>query len=379
MGKSTPQMPTAPNPTQVAGQQQQYNQQTALANAEYNRVNQSGPTGSSTYSISGYNPDGTPIYSQSTTLNPQEQQLFNTQMGVANTLGGTAQGVAGQLPTSLNYSGATPIQTGYSGGGNIQQSYQPGGNIQTNLDFSQLGAIPTAGQFAGQAQDINNAVYNQATSRLDPQWNLQQQQLQASLAAKGVTEGSQAYQNAMDQFQRQKTDAYNQATYSGIQQGAAEQQQLFGMALQGRQQGVNEITGQGQFANQAEAQQNAQNAAQAAFGNTAQAQANQQAAALAQFNNQARAQQVGEANTLYQTPYSTLGSLLGQMGSASNTVNPQFTNVPGVYQQNVDYAGLVNQQYQDQMQQYQQKMAQQSSALGGIFGMLGSAASAIPW
>lgn len=52
---------------------------------------------------------------------------------------------------------------------------------------------------------------------------------------------------------------------------------------------------------------------------------------------------------------------------------PQFggTNQPNL--PTVDYAGLVNQNYQNQMQAYQSQQAQKQSMLGGLFG-LGSAA-----
>jgi hypothetical protein len=385
MGKSTPTAPTAPNPTQTTQQQQAYNLQTAQQNAELNRVNQQTAQGSLQYQVTGTNPDGTPQYTATQSYSPTQQGLYNSQTGLQQSLYNTANNnLAGQVNQSLSspydISNLGQIQYGASGaaGGSINNQYGSGGPIQTSLNFSNLPAIPQAGDFASMGQQINNSVYNQATSRLDPQWQLQQQQLASTLAAKGVTEGSQAYQNAMDEFQRQKTDAYNQATYSGIQQGAAEQQQLFGMALQGRQQGVAETAAQGQFANQAQQQGNLQNLQAGTFGNTAQQQAYTQSLQNANLNNAAQAQAVSQYGTQRNAPLTALSSLLGNVTGAGGVQNPNYINAPQANVAGVNYAGMVQDNYDNQMKAYQQQLAQQQSALGGLFGLAGSVASVIP-
>ena len=75
-----------------------------------------------------------------------------------------------------------------------------------------------------------NALYGQATSRLDPQWAQREQSQQAQLAAQGLDNPSgQANQNAWGNFARARNDAYNQADFSaqaGGAQAAAQQQQL---------------------------------------------------------------------------------------------------------------------------------------------------------
>lgn len=461
MGKSTPKAPAAPDPVATAQAQGQMNKETAIANANLNRIDQYTPQGSLTFSQIGTNPDGTPRYQSNQTYSPEQQKLYEQQTQVANALSGLAgqniQRVQDAQSKPFTYEGMTPLQTGvqqgqniqsgYNAGGNIQQGYDAGGaiqnqiagagniqntygsggNIQKGLDFSQLSALPGIGDFGSEAKRVQDAVYGQATSRLDPAFEQQQRQLATSLASKGVSENSEAYRRAMDQFARQKTDAYNQATFSGIQAGGQEQSRLFGLALQGRQQGAAETQAGGAFANaaqaqaeaqaaaragfgnqaqsqqfdqnaqsgafynaaqaqqnaqnqgaaafgnQAQQQQNAQNAASAAFNNTAQGQIFGQGMQNAAFNNQARQQQIQEAAYLRNLPLNDIAALMGTGGGVQN---PAFADYAQTNVANTDYSGLVQNNFNNQMQLYNQQMQARNQGLGSIFGLAGSAAMA---
>lgn len=59
-----------------------------------------------------------------------------------------------------------------------------------------------------------NAAYGQATSRLDPQWTQRGAALETSLANKGLTPGSEAFRNAMGEYNNSRNDAYSQAMYN---------------------------------------------------------------------------------------------------------------------------------------------------------------------
>lgn len=355
MGKSTPKAPTPPDPVATAQAQGQMNKETAIAQANLNRINQYTPEGSLVFNQIGTNPDGTPQYESRQEYSPEQMALYQQNLanttamsnlansnisrvqqaqsspfdfsgmtpGVGSVQGGNlAQGydTGGQVQSS--YEGGGPliralqgvssvpqfgtgpgdrqlqssydlggdVASGYDQGGDINRNYASGGNIQDQLAFNKLNPLAGINDFGAEAKRVQDSVYNQATSRLDPYWQQQQQELASTLAGKGVTENSEAYRRAMDQMTRQRTDAYNQANFSGIQAGSQEQSRLFGLSLAGRQQGASEIAQGGQFANQAQAQREAQNAARAGFGNQAQYQANAQNAALAQFGNQAQAQ-----------------------------------------------------------------------------------------
>ena len=62
-------------------------------------------------------------------------------------------------------------------------------------------------------------------ARLNPQFDRQQAALQQQLANQGIGQGTQAYENAMDEFNRAKNDAYTQAALQGINVGQQARQQ----------------------------------------------------------------------------------------------------------------------------------------------------------
>jgi hypothetical protein len=90
---SSLQAPAPPDPYAVAAAQTKSNLATGTANAELNRVNQSNPLGTSTYQITGYNADGTPQYSQSTQLSPQEQTILGQYIQGQQGAGAAANGI----------------------------------------------------------------------------------------------------------------------------------------------------------------------------------------------------------------------------------------------------------------------------------------------
>lgn len=198
--------PQAPDPQTTAAAQTASNQATATSNAELNRVNQYTPYGNSTYQVTGTNADGTPQYSQTTSLSPSEQNLFNMQQQGAQQLGQTALNSLGNLQsqysTPFNFSG--PGITSTVNGG---QSYQD--------------AI----------QQAQNAAYGAQTQYLDPQFQQGQQSLNSQLANQGLSQGDTAYNNAQQMYGLQKQSAYQGAQDAAVQAGNAEQNTLFGQGL----------------------------------------------------------------------------------------------------------------------------------------------------
>jgi hypothetical protein len=57
--------------------------------------------------------------------------------------------------------------------------------------------------------------------------------------------------------------------------------------------------------------------------------------------------------------------------SGTQITNPQFAAAPNTAVANTDYTGLVNNQYQGQLNAYNQQQASQRSAMGGLFGLAG--------
>lgn len=68
-------------------------------------------------------------------------------------------------------------------------------------------------------QAAQDAVYNQYMERLTPQFEQQTSDLATSLANKGLSVGSEAYQRAMNDLQQKQNDATNQAAYQSVLAG----------------------------------------------------------------------------------------------------------------------------------------------------------------
>src|SRR5215469_4527224 len=226
--KSPPAQPPAPDPYATAQAQSLENKQAAIAQANLNRINQYTPQGSSVYTQIGTNADGTPQYQQTTTLNPVEQQKYDVSNQVALSLDRLANSNIGRVTqvqsTPFNYSGmmpqvsnirpgalqtgptsALPVQTGVGNVGTAQiADPSQAGNIQGSLNYSGLSALPGVGDFSADASNVANSVYNQAASRLDPQYAQLDSQTRSRLAAQGISENSPAYQRAMDNLARQR-------------------------------------------------------------------------------------------------------------------------------------------------------------------------------
>lgn len=69
----------------------------------------------------------------------------------------------------------------------------------------------------------------------------------------------------------------------------------------------------------------------------------------------------------------TMGELQPGLAYGNQTLNVNQANIPGVNVGNVDYVGLNQANYQGQMNQYQQQMAQQNAMLGGLASIGGTA------
>lgn len=68
-------------------------------------------------------------------------------------------------------------------------------------------------------QRMENAVYQSAVDKLNPQYQQQRADLETSLANKGISVGSEAYQRAMNNLQQKQNEALNQAAYQSIAAG----------------------------------------------------------------------------------------------------------------------------------------------------------------
>lgn len=89
----------------------------------------------------------------------------------------------------------------------------------------QVGA-PTLGSF----QAHQDAAMEQARRTLDPMWEANKRRFEQDMINRGLTPGSEAYNLALDQHNRGRTDAYGAAQNAALQQGQQAQQQAFQQA-----------------------------------------------------------------------------------------------------------------------------------------------------
>lgn len=189
---SSPKPAPVPDPVATAQAQGQMNKETAIAQTGLNAQNQVTPYGNLTYTQDGTWADGTPRFTATQTLSPEQQDLYNLETQTQKNLG----------------------QLGVSQSGKVQNI------LDTPFDLNS--AIGT------QQSDI-------AKTLLDPVWQQREDALRTRLANQGVSEGSEAYTNAMRDFGMQRDNAYNSALLAGRGQAATE-------ALTNRNQPLNEIT-----------------------------------------------------------------------------------------------------------------------------------------
>lgn len=151
-------------------------------------------------------------------------------------------------------------------------------------------------------QSVEDALYSRQASRLDPRWQQSEDRLQSSLAAQGITQGSEAYNRETANFARDRNDAYSNAILNAITGGGAEMQRQFGMDMAGRQQEFAENNAA--FVQESANRQQLFNENNAAFGQGL----------------QARQQGVGEANTLRALPTQeaiATANIVGNLDNAS--------------------------------------------------------------
>jgi hypothetical protein len=187
-----PSAPAAPDYTAAARETAAGNLAAAQTATAANRVNQITPYGSLTYSESGTDSRGNPIWTATQALSPAQQQLLDYQNQTSMGLGKLAGQGLGYVEDMLN----TPFDTSKlpTTGFNPSQSYQD--------------------------------AYMQ---RLQPQIQQGQERLQQRLANQGIDIGSEAYDRAMQAQAKAENDLLLGATTQG-----------FGVGQQARQQALQE-------------------------------------------------------------------------------------------------------------------------------------------
>jgi hypothetical protein len=299
------------------------------------------PYGNQTYTP-GATPTDRPTLTQ--TLSPEEQQKLGlsqtAQIGALGTLNDAIPYVRDALLGPFGMAGS-PLQGGYNPGYAPQagMQYDPGdfGQYQTGLNFEGAPPMPEASDATREA--VTQSLYEQGARFLDPQWQQAEDKQTAALANQGITRGSEAFQTEYQNLNDAKSRAYGDLVDRSISGGVGAMQDLYGMAMQGRQQGVGEIGTQGQFLNAAQQQAANQLLSRMSQRNAGIASQAGIAANEAGLEGNQRAQAFGEYSANRTMPLNMLNALL----SSSQVNNPQFQQTqptsispPPVYQGAVD-------------------------------------------
>lgn len=304
------------------------------------------------------------------TLSPEQQKILDMQnaasIGLGKTINASLQDVentmsnpfqvnapdiryGAEAPT-LNTQGGTPYQ---------QQMARDAAQLQT-----QLGNSGMAGW------DRAQAILNQ---RLQPQLQVQQEQLDTKLRNQGIMPGTEAYNRSKAALGMQQNDLINQSQLTAQQIGG----NLFNQDLQA-----------GQFGNQALTQQQQNALAASGFNNAANQQtfanqlANQQAQnqalnqnfanqqASANLGNQAQQQAFNQQMTQYNMPLNTLSALR----SGSQVQNPSFVNsFNQATTQGADLLGAAQMTGNAQQAAANAANASSSNLTSGLMGLAGTA------
>lgn len=419
MGKSAGAAPPAPDPVATANAQTQSNVQTAEANARLNRVNQYTPQGSSTWTQNpgaawdegaylGANPDvqaaiqsgqvrsGQQHYqqygqaegrggvapgygkgaewSQTTTLSPEQQRLYNqTTQGQA--LYGDAAisqlgKLGGILSQPVNFDGVPKAGDVYGGGAHLNPTITRDayGAINPTITQDAYSAIdPTIGYGAQSRARVEGALQG----RLQPMQDAQRAATETRLRNQGLVPGSEAYTNAMDNLGRQENDARLGIISQGGQEESVQAtiaDMLYGQQAQNKNR---MLAGQTALFGQQDSNRQAALAGQTAlFGQQVQGQQLDAQGQAQQFNQQNQIRQAGinELLSQRQIPLNEISALLG----GQQVQYPIFGNTPQVQQQTTDVTGAYGLAQQGQNAAYGARAQAAASGNAGTAGLLGA-------
>lgn len=139
---------------------------------------------------------------------------------------------ANQLPTMTNTSGAPAPAPQMSTGaeqtgnvvrgapGNVNPAWNPQGGVSP---FNASAGATGIGEF----QRFADNAYNESERRLTPQFEAQQRSFEQDMVNRGIAPGTPAYDNARQNFEQSRNDAFASARANADQQGMQAQQQSF--------------------------------------------------------------------------------------------------------------------------------------------------------
>jgi hypothetical protein len=400
--------PPAPDYTGAAQATAAGNAQNLNAQTYANRPDQITPWGSSTWAstsdnaayntalanwqASGSDPKTRPDantytkWTNTTTLTPAEQAALNDQQKIQQNQSSLATTLQGQVASQMANGFKPPDMSSYLNGvpaiNSNFQGFNPSGQVKTdpNAYTSAAGSVNlNAPKFDQATADAGTqAAYKAATGLLTDGWQQDQNNLDSKLRMQGLTPGTEAYNNAMQNTLRvqgqQQDQLANQAVLTGNQLANTN----YASALAGYQAG-----------NSAQNQAYTQGLSSFDAANTATGQAYSQALGTYGANQQAiqnsnaaqqqsYAQAMQQYTTAYQNQYQNYLQPLNSMNAVltgqqvASPSMPSFTAAG--YTPGADYTGAAGAAGQYASGVAAQNSANASSTMGTV-GALGMAAA----
>lgn len=384
MGKSSSALPP-PDPTAIANAQGDMNAEAMRQGARINRPQQFTPFGSSRWTNNegfdqaGFDqamadwqasapPGGTPDpdrrpnrssyildnWANTQELDPRITDAFYTNLASerdrSDLAGFMGRGVRSQImDQNGHYRGFDPqhIPAGID-------RVDPGEVIDV-VDLNGVPELPGQDDFGAERQRVEDALYSRQTSRLDPVYEKRRTDLETQLANQGFTRGSEAWNSAIGDFEREREMAYSGARNDSITMGGGEQSRLFGDALAARGQGVGERF-QG-----------------AGFFNEAGAQDFNQRVSEGNFRNAIRGQRFGEELTKRNQAFNEYGQLIHGTGPQVPEFGP-IGQVAGA--QPPDFMGAAMGEYDGQLAAFGTKQSNRNANTGAAASIISSLAIA---
>lgn len=200
----SPATPATPDYTGAAQATAAGNLDAARAATAANRVNQVNPYGSLSYAVTGQDPYGNPTWTATTSLSPDQQQLYNYDIATSKGLGELQQKGLGYVGSMLDkpFSTQNLAQFGIKGGENYEDAIM---------------------------------------RRLQPTIAAEAKSFDAQMANQGIPVGSEAYQNAKRVFDARQNDKLVSAITGGFDVGSRMRQQQFGEEAYMRNEPINTL------------------------------------------------------------------------------------------------------------------------------------------
>mgnify|MGYP001057403778 FL=1 len=293
-------------------------------------------------------------WTQTTTLTPDLQAALDNEMALQKGRSGIGVDMLPAAQEAINrpvdYDGAQA----WSGAPDAAQLQNVGAapDLQTSIDKTN---IPQFDQ-----QYVNN-IKNQTLDYMRPDMQAKQEQLDAQLAAQGITPGSEAYNNA----QRRLADQQSRDEYNALRLGMDQANAMYQNELAGNSQRFGQNLAAGEFGNSALTRQNDMDIRNTGFNNNNAVTNYDQNFRNSAFDNNLRGAQIAEDIQRQQVPLNNINALMnGQQVNMPNIPNFNTMATP----QGADYLNAANMTYQGNVNNANIQNAYNSNMLEGMFG-----------